>query len=119
MDHGLEKLIGKTILSVERPGETELVFTTTDGPVKYYSSGDCCANCYFDELEIPTLPERGALCSAAELGHWQDWPEGTDCANEQCFGKVDTTAGTVTFTLRLSHNGYYGGEMSLAYDSIG
>jgi len=114
MDHGLEKLIGKTITDVEIPDETTLIFQTTDGPVKYYSSGDCCAQCFFDELEVPDFGKSGGLCSAADLGSWEEWPEGTDDTNEQCFGKVDTTAGTITFTLRLNHNGYYGGEMSLA-----
>lgn len=113
MNHGLETLVGKTIKGIRKDANDNLEFETTDGPVRFWANGDCCARCYFDELETPTFPDRGALCSAATLGDWQDWPEGGGDVNQQCFGKVDTTAGTFTFTLRLSHNGYYGGEMGL------
>ncbi len=113
MDHGLGRLVGKRITAVRNDGDF-LVFWTDAGTVSFLSYGDCCAQCYFDELESPELPERGALCLRAELGDWQEWPEGTDDTNEQCFGKVDTEAGTITFTLRLSHNGYYGGSMEFA-----
>ena len=55
MTTGIAMLLGKTLISVRRMDDEEIIFTTTDGETyKMFHSQVCCESVTIDDVELVT-----------------------------------------------------------------
>lgn len=109
-------LVGLTIQSAEINEEHDLVRLETDKGVLFLNwYGDCCANCFLANVQgAENL--IGATVLEAENMEWEDISNKNEEYSdvlESMGTKIKTTKGHVTFETRVSHNGYYGGTLSV------
>lgn len=116
----MKELIGKTItgLSVEKEAQGFLRFDTTEGPVTYITSGDCCSETWFADITGVFALIGGKVMKVEEINmnsfkyNLDDGRCRQDC--DQAYGyKIVTTKGMADIIFRNSSNGYYGGEIEL------
>jgi hypothetical protein len=110
-----EELRGRTIEAIYlSDGGQHLLFQTEDGPFIYSAYGDCCNTVWFAHI---TLPPRldGSFVMSVESKDWRNSTAymGGDDAEEEAFWSLITSNGYIDIEVRNSHNGYYGGEVSL------
>lgn len=71
--------------------------------------GDCCAVCWFES--VGELSEPAVILAVIEK-NWEDFSEGEyGDVVEVCFWELVTEKETIQIETRLSHNGYYGGDV--------
>jgi hypothetical protein len=83
--------------------------------ISFVAEGDCCAHAYIDENSQGELEgvSGGTIVDASE--RYVDDPRGCNGDHhDACFYALRTTAGDLTLTLHVEHNGYYSGR--LRYD---
>lgn len=106
-----EDLIGKTLTSVERIGNDELIFTVDNGDrYKLYHSQDCCETVEIEDIcgdlddlvGSPILRAEEAVSNVTPPGcsAWDD-------SNTWTFYKLATIKGYVDIRWHGSSNGYY------------
>lgn len=107
-------LVGKTVDAVYyHAGNSVLAMVTADGEVHGFSAyGDCCANAYFEAPEQAGFDQiighEVTACDERGGGTF----EGDDVANDVTFYSIKTARGVADVELRVSHNGYYGGDVA-------
>lgn len=109
----MERLVGKKILALEiSEDKTVLRFITDHGECLFMCCGDCCAQCWVEQI-------NGVSCLIGEVVNEAKTKEYVrqevldsygDCIDDFGYTLV-TSKGYVDFDLRASHNGYYGGEL--------
>jgi len=104
-------LVGCVLNGAPVVKDDNLYVLTSRGPFVFGAEGDCCARCYWDEVEVPADVDGAQVLSVEDEG-W-DRIDAPGDVEERCFVTIRTTAGAITATLRLSHNGYYGGWATL------
>lgn len=86
------------------------------------TDGDCCAQVWFEAVEPA---EFGGViigvrqCEWVELSESEWSPRHLDDVQEVYFWSVITTKGTFDIETRLSHNGYYGGNVLFSEPTSG
>lgn len=112
---GISALLGKTLSSVEKIGDEEIVFTTNEGRVfKMFHSQDCCESVTIDDIEGDLRSLVGnPILVAEEVSN----SESRDPSQEYesftwTFYKLATIKGHVDIRWFGSSNGYYSEEVS-------
>jgi hypothetical protein len=113
--YGIEQLLGKTLLYVEKIDNEEIIFAATDGErYKMYHEQDCCEDVYIEDIigELDDLVGAPILMAeeVTEGSHQKNatapaW-EGDD-SYTWTFYKLATAKGYVTIHWYGSSNGYY------------
>jgi hypothetical protein len=93
-----------------------LEIITTDGVWQWTAEGDCCAHAYIHEPttvaeELKALIDQRIVSSDVDGGNREDdgsYGEVRDIT----FYKIQCEKGSITITLYVDHNGYYGGSLS-------
>jgi len=104
-----KKAVGSVLLRVECNGQDKLSLVTNAGTLLMVADGDCCSRSWFESFDSDA--EGGTITSFDEY-YGKEWDDpDLDCV-KQYFGTVYTTKGRVTYELRNSSNGYYGGSVN-------
>jgi hypothetical protein len=104
----LTDLIGKTLTSVERVGDEELIFKVSDSEsYKFYHEQDCCESVTIEDIigDLDDLVGSPLLMAEETSDHQEDkdnWESVT-----WTFYKFATLKGYVTVRWCGSSNGYY------------
>lgn len=113
-----EELIGKTIKEIQvSSNEMILHFITDSGEFTYATENDCCNTVWFchvngielclgSEVTEVIYKDGGAIESASDYDCLDNW-----------FYTLKTSGGYLDIEVRNSHNGYYGGSVSLLDDT--
>lgn len=104
-------LVGKTLTQIERKGDEELIFRTTDGEsFKMYHEQDCCESVYIAEIigELDDLV-GSPITMAEEISEEGESEWGTATWT---FYKFATINGYVTVRWFGESNGYYSEEVN-------
>jgi hypothetical protein len=105
------KMIGHVIQSIVIK-EDNVIITTDRQIFTLGCEGDCCAQAYFSDLEVCSLPAKVLGWGDDSHGEIED-PHGE--AHDTQFVKITTDKGYIDFTLHTEHNGYYGGWYFLSH----
>jgi hypothetical protein len=111
----MEQLVGKTIALVLMNGNKDYIrFITTDGEnIDFVAEGDCCAHAYIAEHDgVEHL--IGHTVTATETNGFKSEENGDrGMVVDTNFYNISTRWGVaMQLTLRVSHNGYYGGRIA-------
>lgn len=109
----MEKLIGKTIISIGIANDYERIcFVTDEGQIDYITEADCCSETWFHELMNVDALIGGKVAGVTEL----DLPAPPDALRQDSdilYGyRIDTDKGSANLVFRNSSNGYYGGSIA-------
>jgi len=117
---GINKLVGLEIANVRVPdrysGDGSIYLNLADGKrcIVLTPEGDCCAHCYIQHINFAEVLQGAKVTEVEDL-------EGNRIEPEQygdvvdCWGhRIHTTKGICTIDMRLSHNGYYGGALTMS-----
>jgi hypothetical protein len=115
-DLGISALIGRKINSAQINAEKNfVVLDTNKGPLFLTWIGDCCAKCYLENVSgVEHLIGHTVL--SANNSDWTRIGDEEYDVLESMGTVLNTDRGTVNFETRVSHNGYYGGEISVSDD---
>ena len=109
----LDMMVGTEIVSVTYDGDS-LYFETNCGTYRATPYGDCCANCYIQHISGSEALVKGAVIASVEDISLPDVPEEDCCDVSEVWGhKIRTDKGWCTIEMRVDHNGYYGGSLSV------
>ena len=104
-----EKAVGAVLVRVEAQGDGQISLVTNKGTLHMWAGGDCCSHSWFESHDSDA--EGGTITKFEET-----YGERTESADydvlQTYFGTVYTTKGRVTYELRNSSNGYYGGYVN-------
>lgn len=113
-DEKLSTLIGKTMKSVEKVDDSEVVFTTVDGEkFKLYHSQDCCESVYIESITGDLQNLVGAPILLADESSSTDRPDDVPKPEYEpesqtwTFYKFGTMKGYVDIRFLGESNGYY------------
>jgi hypothetical protein len=113
-DEKLSTLIGKTMKSVEKIDDSEIVFTTVDDEqFKLYHSQDCCESVYIESVVGDLQNLVGAPILLAEESSSSDRPSDVPAPEYEpesqtwTFYKFGTMKGYVDIRFLGESNGYY------------
>jgi hypothetical protein len=116
---GVDVLLGKTLTEIQRIGDDELIFRTTEGPsYRMFHSQDCCECVYIEDIigSLDDLIGSPLLLSeevSEDLGRKAEQEE----SYTWTFYKFATIRGSVTIRWYGSSNGYY--SESVDFEKIG
>lgn len=113
-----EILRGKTLVTIRREGDEELIFVATDGSeYKMYHEQSCCENVSIDDIVGDFEDLIGSIILVAEVATNSDNPKSetsqdqswtwTDESHTWTFYKIATVKGWVDIKWYGSSNGYY------------
>ena len=106
---------GRTLRSLSVASDSSHVTAhLDDGEVEIWARGDCCAHAYIESLNI-TGSMPAIITDWVEKGY-TDGVEGSGPYGEYQdvgFYEIRTSTGFIQIELRVDHNGYYGGWLSL------
>lgn len=109
----IEQLEGKTLTRVERVGDEELWFYTTDNKVvKMYHIQECCESVYIEDIAGDLNDLQGNPVLRAEVRTEND--NADYGVLMYTFYEISTIKGSVTIRWCGSSNGYYGIEVDIA-----
>lgn len=112
----MKELLGKVVREAWISPDSNLIrFLGDDLYYLYAAEGDCCAVCYFYQMQDFDLV-IGEEILGVEEGEWKDISGGEGDVVEQCFYMLKTRKGRATFEVRLEHNGYYSGWVKFISD---
>lgn len=115
-DLGIDSLVGKKIISAKINQEKDLVILDTEtGPLFLSWEGDCCSQCYLVNVSGAENLQNATIVSA-ENAEWKDVQRNEEDYEviESMGTKIKTDKGYMTFESRLSHNGYYSGNIKVS-----
>jgi hypothetical protein len=110
----LEMLVGARVL-VAMMRDGSLYFATERGIYRASPEGDCCANCYVQHVSGTDALAPGAIIAAVEdivLPPVAE-EERTDEVSFVWGHRITTDKGICSIEMRVDHNGYYGGNLSV------
>ena len=113
----IEELQGKTLTEIERDGNEEIRFYTTEGKVvRMYHSQECCEDVEIEDLTGDLDDLVGHPLTRAEVrSNSQETFSGDQ---EWTFYQLDTVKGSVTIRWYGTSNGYYSTSVSISeYDA--
>lgn len=112
---GFDSLVGKTVDFVYYSDREDMVAVcTADGVVyKFGCRGDCCARAYFADIEEAGFDQIVGQKVLTTDDNYGGEFEGSDRQNDVFFYVIKTAKGMANVELRVAHNGYYGGQISL------
>ena len=113
----IEELQGKTLTEIERDGDEEIRFYTTEGKVvRMYHSQSCCEHVEIEDLTGDLEDLVGHPLTRAEVrSNLQETFSGDQ---EWTFYQLDTIKGSVTIRWYGTSNGYYSTSVSISeYDA--
>jgi hypothetical protein len=112
---GIKSLIGQKILSAFiNPEKTAVLLKTNNGDFYLKWEGECCAECYIAHVNGADLLVGSTILSAENTEWTSISSEEEYMALETMGTKFITTKGYVDIETRLSHNGYYSGEITVS-----
>lgn len=115
----MKNLVGRVINSVTISKNRNLItFNTDQGPIHYYTEGDCCSSSWIEHFEYEGI-EGSTVISFTEknIEPYKDdliptlYPDNQQEYDQWYFYDIVTTKGTFTIEMRNSSNGYYGGYL--------
>lgn len=118
----MKELVGRIITGIRvAPDQSELLFDTDKGPVKYSTEADCCSESWFADI-TGVHAIIGAQVRQAEevenMAHYNVEDGRTRQEYDSAYGwKLTTDKGHADIVFRNSSNGYYGGWMNKASDT--
>lgn len=126
LDTTKKRIIGKSVKSIERVGDSDFLITFTDEPqLKLGVYGDCCSHSIFYDLEHPDNPGVILDVKEYEEGDSQETAvakireEGFDIDTSDDYNELKiwnvvfvTTNGNIVFKHVNSSNGCYDGQTS-------
>lgn len=93
---------------VSRPGSILIVFA--DGQRFLLDGiGYCCASCWIEHVD--GIDPIGATITGVIDNGWSVMEDYTEEVDEKGLYALETDRGVIQIDMRLSHNGYYGGEL--------
>lgn len=115
-DLTMKSLRGRFVKAAYINKDKDLVVLDTEtGRLFLTWEGDCCSLCYLAHAEgIDALV--GATIIKGKSAKWVILEDDEHDVLESMGTKLTTSKGYVTFETRLSHNGYYGGEILVSDD---
>ncbi len=115
-----EKMIGTEIRGVAYKGDT-LYISTNCGVFVCTPEGDCCASCYIQHISGTEALAVGAVIASVEDIELPDVPddERSDEVSHVWGHKIRTDKGWCSIEMRVDHNGYYGGWLSVSEQDVG
>lgn len=106
------KFIGAKLLDVKADHDT-ITLTTDRGILIATADGECCSSSWFESVDIDGI--GGELTEFDESTEappgFEDPPEEDYECIKVYFGTIKTTKGRITYEMRNSSNGYYGGSI--------
>lgn len=112
----LQALVGKKI-KFAKWGDHTIFLVFKDGScVELIPWGDCCSHCYIQDVDGASGLPGATIKSVEDLNMAPSDAEhdGTHEVLDAWGYRIQTTNGTCTIGMRLSHNGYYGGSLELS-----
>lgn len=113
-----QKMIGAEILGVAYKGET-LYISTNCGVFVCTPEGDCCAQCYIQHISGTDALAKGAVIASVEDITLPDVEQGEFDASDVWGHRIITDKGHCSIEMRVDHNGYYGGWLSISEQDVG
>lgn len=110
-----EVLVGKKVLSAKINAEKDMVVLETDSGTYYLSwDGECCSKCFIQHFNGADYL-IGSTIASVEHSQWTTLKDNDDFNVLESMGtKIKTDKGYVDIETRLSHNGYYSGEIKIS-----
>jgi hypothetical protein len=116
---GLEKMIGAEIRGVAYKGDV-LYISTNCGVFVCTPEGDCCASCYIQHISGTDALAVGAVIASVEDITLPDVPDQDSYSVSDVWGhRIKTDKGYCSIEMRVDHNGYYGGWLSVSEEEVG
>lgn len=107
--------IGAVLLGT-KGNEQQIVLSTSNGTLTLEASGDCCSHSWFESWDSDA--DAGVITELDLAGSYGDnWEEGGNYI-QSYFGTIKTTKGRVTWEMRNSSNGYYGGSVDASWQPL-
>jgi hypothetical protein len=112
-----DRLVGGRLIDV-RWSQGDITVVTDKGTLTMTAYGDCCSSSWFESVEVdPGLEGSVVIKVDQEADPRPDWVETPSKVEEyeECiqyyFGTIYTDKGRITWEMRNSSNGYYGGSI--------
>lgn len=94
-------------------GETIYLVQSDDSTISLTPEGDCCAHCYVNDIDNSDALQGATVLEVEDLaGDRVDNSEYGD-VTESWGHRIHTTKGICTIGMRVEHNGYYGGSLTI------
>lgn len=110
----MKELIGKTIVSIYvNDDQSELVFETNEGQIRYVTDADCCSETWFADLIGVEAIINQEILSVEDLEipeSLQDDSRSRQDSDSYYGVKLTTIKGYCDIVYRNSSNGYYSGD---------
>ncbi len=122
----MKELLGRTIKSVYKMGDTTLVFKTDKGLISYDTHGDCCSSSWFSNItgiknllgqKVNEVVEREEFSDDEIKKAEAEYKKNNEYEAESLalYGYLlKTDKGTCDIEFRNESNGYYGGWCELS-----
>lgn len=104
------------ILTEVRATDSRITVKTTAGEWAFRTFAECCANAYIHEPETVNAEAAGIVGQRIVSAEVVDGPSSSDydlpdAVRDVRFYRLRTERDTLTVTLYVDHNGYYGGSL--------
>lgn len=111
-------LIGINIVAAKQK-HGDLFFVLDTGEViSFVPYGDCCASCYVQHVSGADALKNATLNRVDDLELPEVPPEEANDVSDVWGHSLITSRGYCTIEMRVDHNGYYGGELTISRDAV-
>lgn len=105
----VSNVIGSVVLDVTHTKDV-ITIVTDRGTLTMTAYGDCCSESWFESVDVDPSAIGGSLTEYEESFEGEKEPAADEWAYVKTyFGTLKTSTGRITYELRNSSNGYYGG----------
>ena len=114
-DSKIEDMLGKTIRSIKREGDEQIIFIMDNGDKYFmYHDQDCCESVRVEDIDgdLEDLIGKPLLMSESVSGEFGENLDGDDSFTWTYY-KMATSRGYVTIRWYGSSNGYYSEDVSV------
>lgn len=116
----IDKLVGKTLTSIVKSENEQILFTTSEGEIyKMYHDQDCCESVYIEDINgdlddlIDSPITMAEESTSRDLQEWEDEEDGKYRDSfTWTFYRFATVKGYVNIRWYGSSNGYYSESVS-------
>jgi hypothetical protein len=121
-DLNMDYLAGKVVTDARYDGENiYLNLANEGGCITLIPYGDCCANCYILNVDGSEALFGATIEAVQDLECFLTPEEEENLSDYTCIDawghRILTNKGICTIEMRVSHNGYYGGSLTVSQGS--